>query len=43
MRSRAGSVTEVSVFAAEIAVTGLEIFPMWTLQPGYQDETFLTE
>ena len=36
MRSRAGPVTEISV-------TGLEIVPIWTLQPGYRDETFLTK
>ena len=33
MRRRAGPVTEFSVFATEI----LEIFPIWTLQPGYWD------
>ena len=45
MRRRAGPVTEISVFATEISVTELEIFrifPIWTLQPGYRDETFST-
>ena len=43
MRSRAGPVTEISFFATEISVTGLDISPIWTLQPGYRDETFLTK
>ena len=43
MRRRAGPVTEISVFATEISVTELEIFPIWTLQPGYRDETFSTD
>ena len=43
MRSRAGPVTEILVFATEISVTGLEIFLIWTLQPGYRDETFLND
>ena len=37
MRGRASPVTETSVFATEISVTELEIFPIWTLQPGYRD------
>ena len=41
MRGRAGPVTEISVFATEISVTGTdENFPIWTLQPGERDETF---
>ena len=43
MRSRDGPVTEISVFETEFSVTGLEIFPIWTLQPGYRDEAFLTK
>ena len=31
MRRRAGPVTEMSVFATEISLTELEIFPIWGL------------
>ena len=39
MRGRAGPVTEISVFATDISVTGMKIFP-YELQPGHRDETF---
>jgi len=39
MRSRAGSVTEISVFAT-VSVTGMKIFPYEHFSPGNRDETF---
>ena len=41
MRGRAGPVTEISVFATEISVTGMKIFPYEQSSPG--NETFLTK
>ena len=43
MRGRAGPVTEISVFATEISVTGMKIFPYEHSSPGDRDETFLTK
>ena len=43
MRGRAGPVTEVSVFATDILVTGMKIFPYNWLQPGDRDETFSSD
>ena len=40
MRSQAGSVTEISVFATEISATGMKIFPYEHSSPGNRDETF---
>ena len=37
MRRRAGPVTEILVFATEISVTELEIYPIRALQPWYRD------
>ena len=34
MRGRAGPVTEISVFATEISVTGMKIFPYEHSSPG---------
>ena len=39
MRKRAGSVPEVSVFQTEISLSALENFAIWTLHPGYRDES----
>ena len=43
MRGRADPVTEISVFATEISVTGMKIFPYEHSSPGDRDETFLTK
>ena len=43
MSARAGLVTEISVFATEILVTGMKIFPFEHSSPGDRDETFLTK
>ena len=40
MRGRAGSVTEISIFATDISVTGMKIFPYEHSHPGNRDETF---
>jgi len=40
MRSRAGSVTEISVFATDISVTGMKIFSYEHSSPGNRDENF---
>ena len=40
MGSRAGPVTEISVFANEISVTGMKILPYEHSSPGNWDETF---
>jgi len=40
MRSRAGPFSEISVFATEISVTGMKIFPYEHSSSGYWDETF---
>jgi len=40
MRSRAGLVTKISVFATEILVTGIKIFPYDHYSLGNRDETF---
>ena len=39
MRGRAGSVPEISVFQTGISLSGLENFAIWTLHPGYRDES----
>ena len=41
MRDRAGPLTEISVFATEISVTGMKIFPISTLQPGDRETKWL--
>lgn len=40
MRGRAGSVPKILVFPTRISVSGLKIFAIWTLKPGYRDEFF---
>jgi len=39
MRRRAGPATEMKVFATEISVTGMKIFPYKHSSPGNRDET----
>jgi len=41
MRSRAGPVTEISIFVTEISVTGMKIFPYEHSSPGDRDETLI--
>ena len=43
MRGWAGPVTEISVFATEISVTGIRIFSYEDSTLDDQDETFLTK
>ena len=38
--NRAGSVSEISVFATEISVTGMKLFPYEHSSPGDRDELF---
>ena len=40
MRSRAGPVTEISDFATQISVTGMNYFPYEHFSPGDRDQTF---
>ena len=42
-KNRAGPVTEISVFATEISVIGMKIFPYEHSSQGDRDETFLTK
>ena len=43
MRGRAGPVTEISIFATEISVTGIKISSYEHSSPGDRDETFVTK
>ena len=43
MRSRAGPVTEISVYATGISVTGMKTFPHEHSSPGDRDKTLQTK
>ena len=43
MRGRACPVTEISVFATDISVTGMKILPYEHSSLGNRDETFYTK